>query len=745
MVRRRWWLVAGAAIILATAVRCGSSGGETPVPDTGTPDVGVSDDTGADTASPEDVPTAVDGAPDGGDVVAPPGLDLDAAARGFRLYYRERVERAIVAYQRILLSGDTLFGTTIGKIAVARTGDEIEIVPGPNDNNRIGISVWTTWHAYRIFRTRTLALALVRMFDGLVFFEAVSGHPGVTSRMVYPGWTRTVDGIAGTVTRTRAGAPAEYPVIGDPELEPEILATFYEGVRVTYREEPPDILLEYMPAAEVGPYAATYSFSMLPRYLRVSDCCTSLMRTPAPYAWEGAFWGNHNSRDNFPDLTLGYLTAMEAMDDESADPDLRAAAQRAFAAGQRIGDLVQANDGRLMTVDEHNPYDTLIVAGAVRPDGETEAEDLGSLSDCQMAYLARTISSDGLTTPLPDLPLPGALDDLIGDTLGIDCPTAGTERVCHSMEEAYCGYDWDNIGEAELLGHTLLEILEQIEAGSPGSAEQLAGSFQDDFYEKTLALLGLVYYAQMRGDEDLLAEARAALRGMTDLMRTFADLLYAQTKPARQQERRYEAALFDGAAGLETISEDFAEFARAESAIGRIEALLDPPEATPRPLLTDEEIRALVDARLSGLSNSVKQRYAEAYGDTPPFRRAGEGYEARGYPEEEIPWHAVERQRHDVVGGIRLLHALPLCNTDPSALDCTWARLGCARPDLNADGAVDEADQSLFDTAATEHAGATCDEEDGWCDGADLDHSGLVDDADTAFMAAAQGCYYDAS
>ena len=29
-------------------------------------------------------------------------------------------------------------------------------------------------------------------------------------------------------------------------------------------------------------------------------------------AWEGAYWGNHNSRDNFTDYALGFLAAMEA-------------------------------------------------------------------------------------------------------------------------------------------------------------------------------------------------------------------------------------------------------------------------------------------------------------------------------------------------------------------------------------------------------------------------------------------------
>ncbi|HSA21877.1 MAG TPA: hypothetical protein P5076_10530, partial [Myxococcota bacterium] len=176
-----------------------------------------------------------------------PVADPEAAARAFKLYYKERVERTVVAYQRFMLVGDTTFGVVLDKVGVARTGDEFEVVPGPNDNNDIGVSVWTTWHAYRLFRTRTLELALLRMLNGLVFFEAVSGHPGLTGRFVYPGWTRVVDGPAGTVSRSRQGAPAAPPEPPDPALEAEMIATFYRGVRVTHREDPEDILFAYMP------------------------------------------------------------------------------------------------------------------------------------------------------------------------------------------------------------------------------------------------------------------------------------------------------------------------------------------------------------------------------------------------------------------------------------------------------------------------------------------------------------------
>ena len=670
--------------------------------------------------------------------------DPEAAARAFRLYYRERVERVIISYNRFMLFGDVTFGTTIGKAGVAREGDQWEIAVGPNDNNKIGVSTWNTLHAYRTFRTRLLALSLIRMFEGLVFFEAVSGHPGVTSRMVYPGWTLTVDGTSGAIERWREGEIVEPPNPPDPALESEIMAAFFKDFRATYRMHPEDLLLAYMPVKEVGPYAVTYSFSMLPDYLRVSDCCTSLKRTPAPFPWEGAFWGNHNSRDNFPDLAMGYLAARAVLDDPEADADLRAAAARAWESGQRTGDHIQAHEGRLMTVDEHNPYDTLVVAGGIRPDGETEAEDLGSLSDCQMVFLARALSTEGLSLPLPELPAPGSLEHLLADFLADQCPIPEPVRKCAGMGEAYCGKDWSNIGELQFLGKPWLEVVEELEAETPGSAESLIGSFQDDFYEKNIAMLGLVFYATTTGDEALRGAALAAQGELTDLMRYFAELLYAQTQPDRLAERLYEAALFDAKGGREVVLAELNDFARAEYQMGLMEGLPDLEDSSPDPLLTDDEIKAVIDKRLAGASNSARQRYLDHYGDTPPLRRTETGYEARGYhPDQGLwPWQAVENSRHHDLGGIKLFEALPLCETAPNLLDCTWARLGCARPDLNNDREVDETDIGIFTERTATFKSVPCGTANDWCDRADLDHTGAVDDIDTAFMTAAQGCWY---
>ncbi len=673
-----------------------------------------------------------------------PVPDIQAATRAFRLYYRERVERAVTAYQRYMTFGDVTFAVSLGKAGIARQGNDYEVVPGPNDNNMIGISVWTVWHAYRIFRTRRLELALVRMFNGLHFFEQVSGHPGMTARFVYPGWTRVVDGVSGDVTRTRDGNPVEAAHVYNPELFDEMLETFWDGLRVTYREDPRDILFNYMPAVETDDYAVTYSFSALPGYLRSSDCCASIMRTPAPYDWEGAYWGNHNSRDNFPDLSLGIVAAMGAMGDKSSSKAVRQAAASVVEAGRRIGDLIVDNDA-LMTVGEHNPYEYLINSGAVRPDGETENEDLGSLADCQMAYLSRAISSGGLGTPLPAVKAPASIEQLLVDAIGQDtnCEVPKGARSCKRLEEAFCGQDWETMEQMEFFGMPWLDLVRDLEESSPGAAENLIGGFQDDFYEITLAVTALVAYADTRPEAELGRQARKVLGDITHLMRVFADIIYTNTQPARLAARLYQAALFEAWAGLSsTPLSELGEHADSEWHMQNLESWLDMEDTQPAPMRTNEDILTAIESRLEGASQSVQQRYQDAYGDTPPVRVEGEEYQARGFPEADYPWRAVERPHHRIVGGSRLLHALPLCITAPGILDCSWAVMGCTRPDLNADGMVDAADTALFESARAEHALDDCRPGNQWCSGADLDRTGRVDQTDAAFLDAAQGCTY---
>jgi hypothetical protein len=672
-----------------------------------------------------------------------PVEDPEAAARAFQLYYRERVERSVVSYNRFMLFGGVNFGTTIGKAGVARSGDKWEIVVGPNDNNQIGESVRGVWYAYKIYRSRLLALSLIRMLEGMVFFEAVSGHAGLTARMVYPGWTMSIDGATGTAVRTRHGDTVLPPTPYSVELEAEILSALFGDFNAVYREEPEDILLNYMPVKEIAPYAITYSHSMTPDYLRVSDCCTSLMQVPDGYPWAGGWFGNHNSRDNFPDLAAGYLVALEVLNDPDVDDDLRETAERAWSAGQRIGDLVQANEGRLMTVSEHTPYSELVVAGGVRPDGETEAEDLGSISDCQMAFLARALSSEGLALPLPELPAPGSVEFLLADVLGESCPVPEPVRTCTRIQEAYCGKDWSTIGELELLGIPWLEAVKELEKENPGSAKSLIGSFQDDFHEKTIAALELVRYADTKGDVELADAARKALGEITQLSRFFGELLYAQTSPSEYTERLYSSALFDALGGLPVNPANLGDYGRADWQMTRLEQILELPDTEPEALRTDEEILATVEADLGGKSESVKARYLEHYGATPPLRRTANGYEATGHhSDHDWPWAEVPPPRHFQFGGVRLLEALPLCITAPHLLDCTWAKLGCARPDLDGSGAVDAADQALFDAASAGVTGTICNSANSWCNGADLDQTGSVDDTDRAFMAAAMGCRY---
>jgi hypothetical protein len=674
----------------------------------------------------------------------PPVPDPVAAARAFKLYYRERVERAVVAYNRFMVFGDTTFGINIRKAGISRTGDVFEVVPGPNDNNSMGLSARAAWFAYKVFRSRLLALSVIRMFDGLAFLATVTGHEGVTGRNAYPGWTLLIDGKARTVARTRAGAAVTPPFPPDPTLQAEMLAAFFDGITITYRGEPQDILLDYMPAQEVGPYAVTYGFSMLPAFLRVSDCCTSLMQVPEPYPWAGAFFSNHNSRDNLPDLAFGYLAAREALDDPDADPDVRAAATRAWAAGQMVGDSVESNGGRIMTVPEQGPWDQLIPSGQVRPDGTTEAEDLGSMSDCQMTYLARALSTTGLALPLPALPEPGALDDLVSPFLDKDvgCAPKGSVHTCTSLAGAMCGKTWGQMNELTLGGKGLIDRARQMEAANPGSADLLLGHFYGNYDQPVNSMLAVCDYARVIGDPALHAEATAALAQMTDLSRVFADVLFASTNPGEQARKRFWTALIDAQGGLPVSSADLGDFASVEQQMARLEAVLDLADTTDAALLTDEEIAKRVQDELAGKNDAVKERFEDAWGTTPPLRRAGDGYEARAWtPDGATDWHAVPTPHHVVFGGLELLEALPLCVTTPGALDCTWARLGCARPDLDHDGSVGPSDRLLFQQASAA-ASTGCSAANAWCGGADLDHTGTVDGVDSAFLDAAEGCRY---
>ncbi len=686
------------------------------------------------------------------DASAPPEeekiVDPEAAALGFRLYYRERMDRMVTVYNRFGLYGSAGFGTNIRRYQVARTGDDYEVIPGPRDNNRIGTPIWSVWEAWQLFRTRTLELTLLRMFEGLVFFEQVSGQAGMTAREVYPGWTRLMDGIAGKIELTRDGTVVESPVAYDPELEQEILDTFFAGIRITYRENPAEFYFSFLPVFDLADYAMTHSFSELPHYLRVSDCCSSLMRTPAGNLWEGAFWGNHNSRDNMPDIALGYLAALAAEKDPDLSAEVRDAARRAVAAGQRIGDLVQEHEGTLMTFDEHNPYGTLVVSGAVRPHGDAENETLGELADCPAAYLVRAISSHGLTTALPKLPLPGSIERQINDLGGLfECPQAEGVRKCASFKEAFCGFSWDNIDQLLLLGEPWLELLREMEAATPGTAADLIGGMQNDFEYMTRGMVALVRYARASGQADLEQETQQGVKDISNFLRELTDILWAENDTERAAEHYYQAAMSDAQAGVEVVAAHLGNLAPESAHLQSIESMLDFAEtnATP-PLLSEEEILERVEAELAREEErpwgNVVERYRSEYDHQPPIRRTADGYEARGTPLEQAPWRPVENPPHRYGPSLNLFEGISICLTHPEIVDCTWAAAGCERVDLNADGTVDASDQAQYETLKATHTDQDCGADNNWCEGSDLDRSGVLDPHDDAFMLAALGCWY---
>lgn len=712
------------ACLLALA-SCGDGGGPAPGPDA-EPDVAAAEDASGLPDGGAGADATGDAAREPGPSLAPPVADPEVAARAFRLYYRERVERAVTAHQRYHLFGDVGFAAAIDKAFVKKCGSEIEVVAGLKDNNLIGTSVWTTMAAWRTFRTRPLELALVRSLRGLAYLEAIPGHPGLTAREVQPGWTRVVDGVALTVSRTRAGTPFSPPWTTDPALEAEIVDAFWGGLHVTYREDPAEFLFSFAPAAELTRYAKTHSFDMSPDYLRVSNCCSSLKRTPEGYDWAGAWWGNHNSRDNFPDLALGFLAAIATLEEPQLSPELESAAVAARDAGRRVGDLVLSSGSNVMTVDEWSDYGTLTVSGTIRPHGEPEAQDLGSFGACPMVYLAQAISTGGLALPVPALPLPGGLEALLasganGD-IPVDCPVPEGLPKCEALDQAWCGLTWGTLDELKVLGVPFLDLVRGWDEDEPGKAAELLGGWQNDFDDVVEAMVAVVLYARIAGDEALEESARAVVRDMTDLLRTLGDLAWAKTSPEQAARQRYEAAIFDALAGHDVVESDLGGFEIEETRLAQLDAAYDLPDTAPAPLKDDATILAEVEADLAGEKlEAVVQRYRDAYDHTPPVRRAvdpaaGHDYEARGVPEDVHPWMPVETPAHVEVHGLTLLQALPLCETAPDLLDCTWAKAGCAAADLDGNGVVDEADRAALLARAAPHP------------------------LDVAFLDAAQGC-----
>ncbi|MBT9556905.1 MAG: hypothetical protein IV100_12795 [Myxococcales bacterium] len=739
------------ALAMALAVACSDTADVPPVA-ADAADVTLVDDAtpDPDVESPVDVPSEATDTTEEIDSAQPPDetpLGTDASrARAFKLFYRERLDRVLVAFNRFSLFGDVGFAVAVDRADVARDGDSYDIVVGPKDNNLMGTPLRAVWHAWRHFRSRTAELTLLRMLRGFEFYESVSGVPGLTSRMVLTGWTLDIDGVAKTAKRSRGGVEVESPMKTDPALEAEIIETFFDGLTMKVRSDPNDTYLTYLPGRDPVDYAITHSIPNLPDFIRISDCCATLRRTPGGHPWENAWWSNHNSRDNFPDIALGFLAAREALTFAETPAAVKDVATRVVEAGTRVADLIDANGGNIMTIDEVHPYGELAVSGELRPHGLAENEDLGSMASCPMALLNRALTDEGLTAEPKDVFLPGTQELLIQrDFPGLIACEFETPRRCTTIDDAICGLPWARLDELTVFGQPIFELAEQLESETPGTAEALLGAFQNDFDDVAEAMVTLHAVLVARGQAALAEEAQASVGHLTAIMRRFANVIYGALKPEQQAEQRYEAAIFDAMAGREVDPNDIGGFEIEEQRMARAEGLLDFPAGSPWKLHTDEELLQLITDGLANLqdksgpgrSDAIRKRYAETYPDgKPPIRRAGDAYEAR---QGQGPWVPAERPRHVGVGSFDLIQAVVLCTTAPHLLDCSWAAIGCGPLDLDDSGTVDAADTALFEARVLAVGdGARCTGSE--CDGADLDRSGTVDASDRAFMAAAQGC-----
>ncbi len=679
-----------------------------------------------------------------------PWQNASARADAFRLFYKERVGRVVRSHNRYSLINDAVPAMTLGATFVAHHGDDWEIEAHPKDNNEIGQSAFNAWQAYQVFRTRDLALTLIRMFEGMVIGGSASGHPGITSREWQPGWTLTIDGTAGgTITRTHDGHAVDPGESFPPALESEIASTFFSDGRFTYRVDPTETYFTAEPLFAMGSYAITFVFSGLPNFLRISDCCSSFMVSQLG-AYTGYFWGNHDSRDNFPDHAIGYLAARECAADPSVDADLHASCVRAAAVGRAVGDAVVGHGYNLMTVGETTPYDQLIVAGAVRPDGSVEDQDLGSMNSCQMSYMAKALSSAGLQSPVEIVEVPGSYEvlllQIIFDLLGLPPPTI--VPTCKHLDDAYFGLSWGDLLRLEVNGTPVFDVLDDLLAADANAWLPIFHQLVDALEQPERSARALVSYGRQTANESVTAAAQATLSQIAEVHRRAAQAIFdwatgAGANPGEaswSSRQLYQAAMVAVPFGVGGASYAVADFGPGLTDAQGYESALTRGESAPWGLLTDAQIQANIDAELASSHPWNQERYAARFPDGPPLRRAGDHYEAVGADGE---FHAIPNVSHQWFGGVDLLREAPLCVLSPSALDCTWAVLGCARPDLDGSHAVDGADTTAFQAAWSIYGpSATCDAGNDWCGGADLDRSGTLAADDQAFMSAAQGCWY---
>ncbi|MFN7955408.1 MAG: IPT/TIG domain-containing protein [bacterium] len=681
-----------------------------------------------------------------------PWENASAKADAFQLFYSERVRRVVRSHNRYLLIDDAVPAMTLGATFVARHGDDWEIEAHPKDNNEIGQSAFNAWQAYKVFRTRELALTLMRMFEGMVIGGSASGHPGITSREWQPGWTLTIDGAGGgTVSRTHDGHEVDPGESFSPALESEIASAFFGDGRFTYRVDPTETYFTAEPLFAMGSYALTFVFSGLPSFLRVSDCCSSFMVSQLG-TYAGYFWGNHDSRDNFPDHAIGYLAARECAADTTVDANLRGSCARAAAVGAQVGDAVVGHGYNLMTVGETTPYDQLIVAGAVRPDGSTEDQDLGSMNSCQMSYMAKALSSAGLRSPVEIVQVPGSYDllllEIIFDLLGL--PPPAIVPSCAHLDDAYFGLSWGDLLRLEVNGTPVFDVLDDLLTADANAWLPIFHQLVDALEQPERSTRVLVYYARQTENASVDAAARATLDQIAEVHRRVARAILdwasgAGGNPGEASwasRQLYQAAMVALPFGVGGASYAVGDFGPGLQDAQAYEGVLARGDSAPWSLLTDAQIQANIDAELAGAHPWNQDRYRARFPDGPPLRRAGDHYEAVG---ADGQFHAVPNVSHQVFGGVDLLREAPLCALAPEALDCSWAVLGCARPDLDASHTVNGADAALFQAAWAIYGppvSTPCSAGNAWCGGADLERNGTLDGDDQAFIAAAQGCWY---
>ncbi len=697
-----------------------------------------------------DVTDAAGDAEQGDPLPTPPVIDGTESSRtqGFQFFYRERVLRQLEIVNRLGMAGDVGFAVAIAHMEVAKSGNAWEVVVGPKDNNPMGRMTYEIAQTYRALGGRELELTLIRMFEGLVFLEQVSGHWGLTSRMAVPGYDVHIDGTTQSISRTRDGAPIASPAQFSSTLEQEILRTFFANTTFDYWLDPARMYPNRHAVNRMSDYAITYVFSEPPKFLRVSNCCASYIVSQAG-AWRGAYWSNHNSRDNFSDLMIGYMAAKDLLTLPNLPLDLRTAATHAAAAGTSVGNRVVSDGFRLMTVSEYKDYNELIPGGSTRPDLREVTQDLGTLNDCFMGYLAVAMSAPGLDTPVPELTLNDSANGLairaLLQSLGVNAGSSGGSTTCKSLDTAFGGGTWEEFLASEVNDRSWSEVALTLAAAYPETIAGPVSGAMDDFQNMELGAIALVYYAEMSGKAALRQEALTALDHILTFHRVLSDILIASAQGdagtiASAQMHRYKAAVIAANVGLPVPVADLANLAYAENEMARREGWQQLGDTAPLPLLTSADIAAAIQAELTNEAGDapwIVERYNNRFASGPPIRPAGDGYEVVNLAGQ---WQSVPNGRHVHYGESRFAFEIPACNHSPDQLSCSWARLGCVAADVDNSGTVDAADTTLFELRRTSYTNTQCTPENHWCGGADLDRNFTVNNDDAAFLRAAQGC-----